>query len=94
MSLQPDPACKCCGVPWTRHLGISGTCAELQRARGEAERMRVALRTALLEVMDHPLFDEAMFEARDIKALCKVGGDICAWTGLAITLADALEGKQ
>ena len=27
-------ACSACGVPWTDHLGIAGTCKNLEEARG------------------------------------------------------------
>jgi len=37
----PDDArCAACGVPFTQHLGVQGTCAELLEARAEIERLR------------------------------------------------------
>lgn len=29
---ESDPCCKSCGVAWTEHLGIMGTCEKLKRA--------------------------------------------------------------
>ena len=30
-----DPTCPACGVPYHDHLGLNGTCAELQRVKAE-----------------------------------------------------------
>lgn len=40
--------CPSCGVPWKDHLGMTGTCAKLQKAR---ETMRVV--RAWLDVGGH-----------------------------------------
>jgi hypothetical protein len=30
---EDEPRCKSCGIHWGDHLGIAGTCAELERLR-------------------------------------------------------------
>ena len=40
---------------------------------------------------EHPMFDQAAFDKRDINGLVTVGGDICDWTMIAILADDALE---
>ena len=36
------PACQACGIPFVKHLGIIGTCAEVQRLRlVEAEHRKL-----------------------------------------------------
>lgn len=44
--------------------------------------------------MDHPLFDETAFAARDLDELAKTGGDICDWTTIAILADDALKTEE
>lgn len=36
-------------------------------------------------------FEQDLFESRDVDALCKIGGDICMWTMVAIHADDALK---
>ncbi len=36
--------CAWCGVPWTEHLGIVGTCASLQHANAEIKKLRQKIR--------------------------------------------------
>ena len=40
---------------------------------------------------DHPCCDKGLFESKDIKALCEIGGDICDWTMIAIEAQKALD---
>lgn len=53
--------------------------------------MRKALLQILEMVKDHPCFDAEAFECRDVDGLVKQGGDICAWTMVAIIADDALK---
>ena len=39
---------------------------------------------------DHPAFDGELFKNRDYDGMCKVGGDVCDWTLIAIDAEDAL----
>lgn len=55
---------------------------------------REALSEILKMAKEHPAFDEVAFDARDIKALCNVGGDVCDWTMIAIIADDALNIKR
>ena len=34
---ESKESCSSCHTPWTAHLGIQGTCAELQKLKVEAE---------------------------------------------------------
>ena len=34
-----DPICPACGVPYSDHLGLNGTCAELQRLRADYSKL-------------------------------------------------------
>lgn len=38
MRYQKDPQCKSCGVPYTEHLGLIGTCARLKEAEATIRR--------------------------------------------------------
>uniref|UniRef100_A0A6M3KE01 Uncharacterized protein n=1 Tax=viral metagenome TaxID=1070528 RepID=A0A6M3KE01_9ZZZZ len=60
----------------------------------EADKLKNALKKILFRAMDHPSFDGEAFETRDLDALIKEGGDVFDWTMVAITAADALEGKS
>lgn len=44
----PEPSCPSCGVAYTEHLGLHGTCAELARVT----KQRDALRDELRRLMD------------------------------------------
>jgi len=44
--LRDEPKCKACGVADRDHLGIEGTCRQLQEALGRAEHAEAYLRTA------------------------------------------------
>lgn len=57
----------------------------------KSDKMRDALREILNRAMDHPCFDENAFAERNYGYLQEVGGDICDWTMIAITAADALK---
>lgn len=50
-----------------------------------------ALQDILITCRDHPSFSEELFDARNIDELCKIGGDICDWTMLAIIADNALK---
>lgn len=46
--IEPDESdpkfiCKSCGVPFTDHLGLQGTCERLQSAQDEIRRLKVVL---------------------------------------------------
>ena len=41
--MTDESKCDACGVAWSEHLGLAGTCAELREALAEIERLRVAL---------------------------------------------------
>lgn len=56
-------------------------------------KLTAALENIQQQAMDHPCFYVGAFERRDITELCKIGGDICDWTMIAIVAADALEHK-
>lgn len=36
-----EPKCPACNVPYIRHLGMSGTCAELLLVRSRYEKLRI-----------------------------------------------------
>lgn len=36
--------CPCCGIPWTEHLGIIGTCKGLLDAKNEIKRLNRELK--------------------------------------------------
>jgi len=57
------------------------------------DKLKNALKTILDMAINHPCFDGEAFETRDIDMLVEIGGDVCDWTMIAITAADALEGK-
>ena len=40
MSDAEEPKCPSCGAAWTDHLGMIGTCRQLQEARAEIDRLR------------------------------------------------------
>jgi hypothetical protein len=55
------PACSACGVAWTDHLGIAGTCRKLDKARG-----------ALKVILTWSSFrDGEMLTAKDTMNLCR-----------------------
>ena len=55
------PACSACGVAWTDHLGIAGTCRKLDKARG-----------ALKVIHTWASFrDGEMLTAKDAMKLCR-----------------------
>ena len=55
------PACSACGVAWTDHLGIAGTCRKLAAARG-----------ALKVIYTWASFrDGEMLTAKDAMKLCR-----------------------
>lgn len=56
--------------------------------------MKEALESILKTAMEHPCFDREAFDNRDFDSLEQQGGDICDWTMIAITAADALEEKK
>uniref|UniRef100_A0A6M3L882 Uncharacterized protein n=1 Tax=viral metagenome TaxID=1070528 RepID=A0A6M3L882_9ZZZZ len=59
----------------------------------EPDKLKEALGTILNMAMDHPCFYREAFEKRAIGTLVEIGGDICDWTSIAITAADALGDK-
>lgn len=59
-------------------------------AAEEIERMQAALQSIMAIVQDHPLFRLDLFEARDLAALDKVGGDEATFVHIAILAADGL----
>lgn len=66
--------------------------------KGEAMNANQKLIEALADIrqraMDHPAFDKWSFEDRDVRALVKMGGDICDWTTVAILADDALKAVE
>lgn len=54
-------------------------------------RYREALESILKTARDHPCFDVDAYVERDICYLVQQGGDIYAWTMIAITANDALK---
>ncbi len=52
---------------------------------------KLALKMILDRAMNHPAFEEELFNLRDIDALADLGGDIFDWTLTAINAADALK---
>ncbi len=44
------PKCGCCGVPWTNHPGVVGTCWELQRVKKQLSATLRKLEAALAEI--------------------------------------------
>lgn len=53
-----------------------------------------ALESILDSAMNHPCFDTDAFNARDIDALIKEGGDVCDWTMIGIEADRALKGDD
>jgi len=51
-----------------------------------------ALEAIREKAMEHPMFWDEAFEARDIDGLINEGGDCCDWTMIAIEADDALKG--
>ena len=57
---KPKAACSACGVAWTDHLGIAGTCRKLDKARG-----------ALKVILTWSSFrDGELLTAKDAMKLC------------------------
>lgn len=50
---EPVDRCESCGVPWLRHLGIQGTCAELQRLRNALHAILMVEHTLPLGKTSH-----------------------------------------
>lgn len=40
-------ACPVCGIAWTRHLGMIGTCDRVKRLEDQRDKMEKAIRDAL-----------------------------------------------
>lgn len=43
------PKCESCGVPWTDHLGMIGTCRQLQEARAEIATLKAQVATLTVQ---------------------------------------------
>ena len=55
------------------------------------EKLESAIKIALKDLCDHPVFDPEIFAARDYDALENEGGDCAFVTEIAMILADALD---
>lgn len=60
------------------------------KTKSTLAKLTEALTLIRAMAMDHPRFDRACFERRDLDALAAVGGDIFDWTMVAIHADDAL----
>ena len=75
---DPDdkgPICESCGVALVDHLGLIGTCRQLQEAREEIERLRKLCANALfLAKHDYPHFEDKCRACKLREKLALAGG--------------------
>jgi len=57
------------------------------------EILESAIKDALKDLCDHPVFDPEIFSTRDYDALFEDGGDCAFVTEIAMILADALDSE-
>lgn len=62
-----------------------------ERMKTSNAKLAEALKSILDTAKNHPAFDGDAFERHDIDSLVQQGGDVCDWTMIAITAADALK---
>lgn len=57
----------------------------------DIDKLVEALRAIRKAAMEHPCFSPIIYASRDYARLEDVGGDIAAWTQIAITADEALD---
>jgi len=49
MADTDEPKCESCGIPWTKHLGMEGTCKALQDSLAREANYREQIEALLTE---------------------------------------------